>query len=273
MSHTIYRMQFHLENQQHVVYDDGLIDSIPKAIAKADLHDTMLTGWFSLNKHDSNARQYLFCEIPEDYVWNKSDYVWTLRKRVPVLSRLHYIHPRNQELYHLRLLLLNVKGATSFDDLKTVNGIMRKSFTDAAIALNLVNNDVQWYECLEDVLINETYSQCRFIFSTILIHCNPVLSSALDIWLRFKERLSTDFMEFNNDSESIAIQKSLQHISKILKDNGRKLEDFNLPALIKNIPDYRIVRGINTAEPILSFEDHLDIVLSKSMSFNKEQKV
>jgi len=45
------------------------------------------------------------------------------------------------ELFHLRLLLLSVKGATSFNDLKIVNGEIYQSFSAACLALGLIEDD------------------------------------------------------------------------------------------------------------------------------------
>ena len=48
---------------------------------------------------------------------------WSPRKtKFNVIGRMYSISPTQTELFHLRLLLLTVKGAKSFDDIRTVNG-------------------------------------------------------------------------------------------------------------------------------------------------------
>jgi ATP-dependent DNA helicase PIF1 len=64
-------------------------------------------------------------------------------------------------LYHLRLLLLNVPGATSFQHLRTVNGFPHATFTDAARALNLVENGQQWYDAMAEAAQHQMPYQLR----------------------------------------------------------------------------------------------------------------
>ena len=47
---------------------------------------------------------------------------------------MYSVSPTNIELYNLRLLLLVVKGATSYEDLRTVNGVTHLTLTDACLA-------------------------------------------------------------------------------------------------------------------------------------------
>lgn len=57
---------------------------------------------------------------------------------------MYSVSPTHIELFNLRLLLLTVKGAASFENLRTVDGILRSSFTEACIALGLIENDDEW---------------------------------------------------------------------------------------------------------------------------------
>ena len=52
------------------------------------------------------------------------------------------------ERYYLRTLLTHVRGATSFDNLKTVNGYICSSFKEACIHLSLLQDDEEWNACL-----------------------------------------------------------------------------------------------------------------------------
>ena len=47
------------------------------------------------------------------------------------LGQMTYVRPTAGEWFHLWMLLMIVKGATSFDALKTVDGEIRKTFHDA----------------------------------------------------------------------------------------------------------------------------------------------
>jgi len=65
---------------------------------------------------------------------------------------MYSISPTQTELFHttitLRLLLLTVKGAISFDDLRIVNEEEYQSFSAACLALGLIEDDDEWKRAL-----------------------------------------------------------------------------------------------------------------------------
>lgn len=268
ISHSFYNLKIHLEDEQALVHTDNNIEEV---LEKASKTDTMLTAWFKLNKLIEHANQFLYTEIPHCYVYNEKNHEWTPRQRGDCIVRLPRIHPRCTELFHLRILLLNIRGATSFDDLKTVNNKTYKTFTQAAVANNLVENNLQWFECLEEAISLETCAEVRNIFSMILIHNNPINPSALQLWDHFKIQISRDFVHFNKDSEYISIQKSLQHIRDILFNCGRSLNEFSLPQPDENVQNYRIQNISFNYD--MSQEQHLIVANQMAESLNIEQKV
>ena len=177
-SHAIYRMAIHLENRQPVYYNNDDRD-IQRALRAAQRHDTMLTGWFRINEFNERTpvaeggpnlelRNTLYADFGLDYVWR--DYAWTPRARdQKVITRIYSISPRKSELYHLRLLLLNVPGATSFQHLRTVNGVPHATFTAAARALNLVENGQQWYDAMAEAAQHQMPYQLRYNCNSLLL--------------------------------------------------------------------------------------------------------
>jgi hypothetical protein len=57
-------------------------------------------------------------------VWHKSNKMWKEHKSKFSVGRLYYSHPSSGERYYLRMLLDTVKGCTSFEDIRTINGIV-----------------------------------------------------------------------------------------------------------------------------------------------------
>jgi hypothetical protein len=153
-----------------------------------------------------------------------------------------------------------------------VNEHLHPDFTSAAIAMNLVDNDNQWYACIEEALQIEMSRNVRFLFANICIHCHPVSPSASEIWDRFNVRMSDDFIRLNGDTEEIAIQKSLQHIKSIMAKSGDTLANHNLPEPDPNVADYRI-RNNQELEPELTPEAHAVIADNMITTFNAEQLV
>ncbi|GFX26846.1 ATP-dependent DNA helicase [Trichonephila clavipes] len=123
---------------------------------------TTLTEFFTLCKNDTYARTLLYFEVPTYFTWNTSKRKFQRRKQgkavqghhnlysTDALGRLYTVHPNNAECFYLRLLLINVRGPTSFQELKTVNGHVCATFREACQKLNLLENDAQWDISLSD---------------------------------------------------------------------------------------------------------------------------
>ena len=102
---------------------------------------------------------------------------------------MYTIHPLNSECYHLRLLLHTIRGPTSFESLKTVEGITHPTFQAACKALGLLEDDGHWNETLKDAaLCLNPERMRRQLFATILVFCN--ISNTPELWSRYKDAFS-----------------------------------------------------------------------------------
>eukprot|EP00794_Sanderia_malayensis_P021398 gene21398-biopygen17176 len=136
-SHTIVRLAIHLPDQHTVYFTD------PDQGAHRN-NDSMLMAYFTLNQREQNAHQYLYKDIPEHYTFNKSTKQWQQCKRRPpkgVIVRIYNVLPSDAERFALRLILLHRKGATSFEDIRTVDGVTHDTFKNAARAMSLLEDD------------------------------------------------------------------------------------------------------------------------------------
>ena len=89
--------------------------------------------------------------------------------------------PREAEKFYLRVLLHHVRGATSFENLRTVHGITRPTFQEACIALGLLENDQQWNDCLIQATAFRLPHALRLLFSIILLYSDP--TNPFELWL------------------------------------------------------------------------------------------
>ncbi len=88
LSHTVYRMQIHLPNEQNVYYEEGQEE---QAVNNLDIHRTMLTEWFALNQRDEHAHNMLYSEVGKHYRWENKQ--WTRRKvNYNYLLILHFLN-------------------------------------------------------------------------------------------------------------------------------------------------------------------------------------
>ncbi|XP_057299428.1 uncharacterized protein LOC130630047 [Hydractinia symbiolongicarpus] len=103
-----------------------------EALDRAADQATKLTVWFVLNAENRDARQYMYPDIPLHFVFHKNK-VWKPRQRShgKIVSRMYSVSPRTGELFYLRMLLLHTPSATSFEDLRTVNGNVAEKFRDS----------------------------------------------------------------------------------------------------------------------------------------------
>ena len=90
---------------------------------------TTLTAWFEINLHTEETRNIKYIDFPKHYCWNANKKVWTKRKNSRIsIGRICFVSPKDPERYYLRILLHHVVVAKSFDDLKTVNGIVCSTY-------------------------------------------------------------------------------------------------------------------------------------------------
>ena len=146
---------------------------------------------------------------------------------------MYFVHPKEGERLCLRLLLLHVKGPTSFEHLRTVGNIIYDTFREAAYALGLLGDDSEWLDCLEEAAFVSRPKELRHLFATILCNCCP--ADPLQLWNRFADELSEDMLHwaqtrnlFDSQEEQIiqSRQSALFAINQVLDSLGFGLHNF-----------------------------------------------
>lgn len=247
-SHTIIRLDCHLPQQQQVYFVQGQEEQ-----AAANPRRTKLLAFFELNQADPAANSLIYTEVPSHYVWIDAEKRWQRRQRGgdKIISRLYVVNPKNIELFHMRLLLLHVRGPKSFQDLRLYEGIVHPTFLDACHARGIASNDNEWRECLNEAKETKSPRQLRELFGYICGLNFP--SNALELWNEFKLFMCEDFMR--NSDENTALNHALLVIEDILSTHNLSCRQLNLP-----IPVNPINLQVN--------EDAIDIV-SEGNSFDE----
>ncbi|XP_057723508.1 uncharacterized protein LOC130939418 [Arachis stenosperma] len=129
---SVERLQIHLPNQHQVSFYDH--QTIPEILNDDYFSRTMLTEFFALNREeDQQSRHLLYREIPEYYTWHNKEKEWRRRKtQRRSIGRIYIVSPSEGEKFYLCILLSNVRGPISWDDLLTVNGVQYSSFKQSA---------------------------------------------------------------------------------------------------------------------------------------------
>ena len=231
-SHTIIRLPVHLPNEQDVYFNER---NILQRMQQAAEKDTKLTAWFKLNQEDETARTILYSDIPKHYVFDEKHRKWNLRQRgaEKTIGRMYSVSlGADPERFCLRLLLLHISGATSFQDLKSVNGVVHTTFKEAAMQCGLMNNDDTWENTLDEAILCSMPKQLRELFAYICVFAVP--ANAHDLYQKIKLNLCEDYvrrfrhLEDCNHCENL----TLLDIQNILLLHGKNCGNFNLPTPI-----------------------------------------
>ncbi|PIA37966.1 LOW QUALITY PROTEIN: hypothetical protein AQUCO_02900072v1 [Aquilegia coerulea] len=157
-----------------------------------DLSRTMLTEFFTKNSNDPLAQQYLYREFPEHYIWSLANKCWEERQGYQrVIGRLHSTSPSDGEKFYVRLLLIHKRDLTSFDDLKTIEGVMHTTFKEAAEHMGLFERDSAIFDCLTEASISHIAAALRGLFASILVFCNP--AGVRHLWDEFYQYMIEDY--------------------------------------------------------------------------------
>ena len=132
-SHSIVRLDVHLPNRQSVYFHEAAGQEALAQQLEQNKNSTLMA-WFQLNQHDEAAHNFYFYDISLYYVFENNMWQRCRQNSSKIIGRMYTVHPRDQDKYYLWLLLLHVKGATSFENLRTVNGVLHDDFKSAAIA-------------------------------------------------------------------------------------------------------------------------------------------
>ena len=132
-SHSIIRLALHMPKQQPVYFSEGNHEAAAKSASEKD---TMLTAYFKYN--ETHHTPYTYSEFPKQFVFNKQKREWSPRQQRggSIIGRMYSASPKDMEKY-----CLPVPGATSFENIKMVDGQLASSFTEACILRNILASD------------------------------------------------------------------------------------------------------------------------------------
>lgn len=245
-THSINVLAVHLPDQQNVNFQPENIES---AIERAGNKESTLMAWFTLNNVDATARQYKYTEIPEHFMFNKAQGKWTTRKQGfgSTIGRMHGASVRDAERYFLRLLLLHVRGAKGYHDLRRYNEIEYPTFYEAAQARGLVENENAWDDALTEASLAKLPKQLRELFAySCIFGMSPNVSN---LWNKHKDNLVEDFALKHKhpaiDQCQIYESYALRDIADILITQGKRCSDYGLRNPPRDLPS-----DLNTLEEI-----------------------
>ncbi|CEL62802.1 hypothetical protein RSOLAG1IB_12576 [Rhizoctonia solani AG-1 IB] len=231
---NVVRLQFHLEDEENIVFQDDT----PIAQVLANRKDTMLLAFFKLNEHPvigtrMLANSLVYQEIPGKFTWDQKNRRWKPRVRLTGsgIGRMPFIPATCGEKYYLRLLLTIVKGCTSFASLRTFEGQVYNTYRECCIARGLLEDDGEWHSCLQEAGVIKTGVQLRKLFVIILTMGQPTSPMRLwnthksnicsDLQYRLRQRLGPDQVITEEDTYDYG----LYLVQQLIEESGTTMED------------------------------------------------
>ncbi|KAG5600731.1 hypothetical protein H5410_032101 [Solanum commersonii] len=224
MTPSVCQLQLHLDGQQFVsLKNNQIVDQI---INNPMIRKTMLTKFFLMNKINNDAinLNLPYKEFPQHFVWSSSYKIWSRRKQRLTIGRIVTCHPIEGERYYLRLLLMNVRGPESYEDLRTIDGRCYTPFREAAEKRGLLHSDNNLIECMSEAVSYQMPYSLRRLFATLLVYCNP--GNPKDLWNKYEDSMSEDFKIISNVTKNDIQQLVLNHINQVLLSMRHNINEF-----------------------------------------------
>lgn len=178
---------------------------------------------------------------------------------------MYTVSPKMHECFCMRLLLLHVRGPTSFEDLRRYEDEVLPTFEMACRARGLFENDGHWRMCMQEADLGQMPIAMRRLFSIILIHGRP--THVMELWQEFKSQLSADFKRRNrNLSDAEAEDCALQFFAnKLHFSAGLQMKDVGMPAPTRQAAQLDVVNDVGD-QPML------DDLADRMRMLNPEQR-
>ncbi|CAM9926560.1 unnamed protein product, partial [Phaeothamnion confervicola] len=170
---NVVQLAVHLPRQQAVVYETDA--TVAEIVSRGEPSTTLIAS-FLLNAADPDATRFLYHEVPATYIFDQKTRRWRRRRRhdrFGTVGRMYVAHPGEGERYYLRLLLHHVRGATNYEDVRRIDGVIRSTFEEACRRRGLLLDDREWNECMTEAAMLRLPHQLRQLFVTILCNCHP----------------------------------------------------------------------------------------------------
>ncbi|KAH7663239.1 DNA helicase protein [Dioscorea alata] len=153
----VQRLLIHLPEEHNIYFSDK--QSISGIISYPNIEKTI-------------GRSLFFADFPKKFTWYQKYKKWEYRKNGRSIGRIIYVHPSAGELYYLRLLLNEIKGAKTYEDLRTINGIIYTTYKETCFDLDILGDDSEWLNALTQASHWANGAQLRQLFVTTILFCD-----------------------------------------------------------------------------------------------------
>ncbi|XP_076065324.1 uncharacterized protein LOC143039331 [Oratosquilla oratoria] len=266
---AVCNLDLHLEGENYVFVEAS---TSQEAIVKKASKDTQLTAFFKLCQHNEFAASLSYHEIPNYFVYNKTTCKWDERKgSTCALGRIRAVNNKTVELFNMRMLLTHTKGLKSYEDLRTVEGVLYETNREAVKAMGLLKDEDTWKKTTLEI-INHTNDrrQLRTTYASMLVFSD--LEDQKPIWEETKDLFSSDFLfkigekDYNDEIYLDALDNIQEQVYNCGEGN---IVQYGLPSSRDGVKTTNIIRRERAYNTKQLYED---VEESKPM-LNREQKI
>ncbi|XP_061355352.1 uncharacterized protein LOC133299871, partial [Gastrolobium bilobum] len=224
-------LSFHLPNEKNIIFSDN--DSLYDVKTRAESRLSIFEFWMDANKKYPEGRHLTYGEYPTEFVFKEKTHEWNPRKKGFSIGRINRFSANNGEDSYLRTLLNFQRGCTSYEDLRTINGVVFPTFKDACYSLGLLDDDNEYIDAIKEASSwgSAAYLRCMF---ALLLFANS-MNRPEKVWEECLKFLSDDVVyrhrKIIGRQDAILTEESiknitLEEIDKVLQSNGKCLSDY-----------------------------------------------
>ena len=164
---SVQRLKFHLPGEQTILFGD--YDAIDDVVNSEDSEKSMFLQWMEINKIEEKAKELTYAEFPSHFVWVEDGKFWKVREKGTSVGRIYPVDPGSGERYYLRIMLNHIKCPTSYEELRTVEGIVHPTFKEACYALGLLDDDMEYIDGIIESNFGGSAHYIRSLFVFLLV--------------------------------------------------------------------------------------------------------
>jgi hypothetical protein len=191
---------------------------------------------------------------------------------------MYYVHPSASELFYLHVLLMIVKGARNYVDVRTFNNRIYSTFHEACDARGLLESDNEWNILFDEAIVFASSYQLRELFVIVVLRCLVSNVRALfdKYWLFFTYDIQCSVRNALGNAHYVVPHEQLlslliQKLTTIFVNSGGDIDEYDLPRVTPTYTDVysnRLISDELDAEPLM-LSMHVALLVSQ---LNSDQK-
>ena len=195
--------------------------------------------------------------------------VATTLGRIPTIS----LSRHQSELYYLRMLLHLQTGATSFEEIRTIEGEQCEDNQSACVKLGLLDDDIEKDKAMQEAANLRFGHQLHAVFATILLYCTP--TEPLAFWEKWKTTLACDIMRSHGEVvlTDVIEHTILLHLQERVQRDGLDLhKHYGLPLPNPEILNQAEIPAVIREETNFDTQSLQEQITNQLPSLNSQQR-